>query len=131
MCWLTVDCRRPNRRPASVKFLVWATARNDSSWMGSSISVPVIMDRDDNNIRQRGSQSSPRVRILRRDICRKDRAVTLFSRLNIDPYVVAIVGTVGVASLAPAHGEGAVLGGHATRVAIAVLFFLHGVKLEP
>jgi sodium/bile acid cotransporter 7 len=55
----------------------------------------------------------------------------LLSRLNIDPYIVAIVGMVGLASLAPVHGAAAAVAGHATRAAIALLFFLHGAKLEP
>ena len=55
----------------------------------------------------------------------------LLSRLNIDPYIAAIVGMVGLASLAPVHGAGAIAGGYATNAAIAVLFFLHGAKLEP
>ncbi len=55
----------------------------------------------------------------------------LLSRLPIDPYVAAIVAMVGFASLVPVHGVGAVAAGHATQVAIAVLFFLHGAKLEP
>jgi sodium/bile acid cotransporter 7 len=57
--------------------------------------------------------------------------MALLSRINIDPYVGAIVGMVGLASILPAHGVGAAVAGHATRVAIAVLFFLHGAKLEP
>ena len=55
----------------------------------------------------------------------------LLSRLNIDPYIAAIVGMVGLASIVPVHGAGAVAGGYATNAAIAVLFFLHGAKLEP
>jgi solute carrier family 10 (sodium/bile acid cotransporter), member 7 len=55
----------------------------------------------------------------------------LIARLNIDPYSVAIVGMVGLATLIPAHGAGAVVAGHATRIAVALLFFLHGAKLEP
>jgi sodium/bile acid cotransporter 7 len=55
----------------------------------------------------------------------------LLSRLPIDPYIAAIVGTVGVASLVPVHGVGAMVAGHATQAAIALLFFLHGAKLEP
>lgn len=51
--------------------------------------------------------------------------------LPIDPYIAAIVGMVGLASLAPLHGGGAIAGGYATNAAIAVLFFLHGAKLEP
>ena len=55
----------------------------------------------------------------------------LLSRLNIDPYIAAIVGMVGLASLLPVHGAGAVAGGYATNAAIALLFFLHGARLEP
>src|SRR6202789_1233553 len=55
----------------------------------------------------------------------------LLSRLPIDPYIAAIVGTVGVASLVPVHGVGSIVAGHATQAAIALLFFLHGAKLEP
>lgn len=58
-------------------------------------------------------------------------AKSLLARLNIDPYVAAIVGMAGLASLVPVHGVGAVVAGHATQAAIAVLFFLHGAKLEP
>ncbi len=56
---------------------------------------------------------------------------TLLSRLNIDPYIAAIVGMVGLASLAPLHGAATIVGGYATKAAIAVLFFLHGAKLAP
>ena len=38
---------------------------------------------------------------------------------------------VGLASLVPVHGAGAIAGGYATNIAIALLFFLHGAKLEP
>jgi solute carrier family 10 (sodium/bile acid cotransporter), member 7 len=58
-------------------------------------------------------------------------AMTLLSTLSIDPYIGAIIGMVGLASIAPAHGVGAVAAGHATQAAIALLFFLHGAKLEP
>jgi sodium/bile acid cotransporter 7 len=55
----------------------------------------------------------------------------MLSRFNIDPYILLIVGMVGLASVLPARGTGAVAGGYATEVAIALLFFLHGAKLEP
>ena len=55
----------------------------------------------------------------------------LLSRLPIDPYIAAIVGMVGLASLLPAHGGGAVVAGHVTTAAIALLFFLHGARLSP
>ena len=49
---------------------------------------------------------------------------------HIDPYIVAIVGMVGLATLLPLHGEGTIIGGYATDVAIALLFFLHGARLS-
>jgi sodium/bile acid cotransporter 7 len=55
----------------------------------------------------------------------------LLSRLPIDPYIVAIVSMVGLASLLPVHGTGAVIAGHLTTAAIALLFFLHGARLSP
>jgi solute carrier family 10 (sodium/bile acid cotransporter), member 7 len=55
----------------------------------------------------------------------------LLSRLPIDPYILAIVGMVVLASLLPASGQGAVAAGYATDGAIALLFFLHGARLQP
>nr|WP_294516027.1 bile acid:sodium symporter family protein [uncultured Rhodopila sp.] len=55
----------------------------------------------------------------------------LLSRLPVDPYIAAIVGMVGLASVLPAHDGGAVAAGYATDAAIALLFFLHGARLSP
>jgi sodium/bile acid cotransporter 7 len=55
----------------------------------------------------------------------------LLSRLSIDPYIAAIVGMVGLASVLPVHGGGQVVADYATDAAIALLFFLHGAKLAP
>jgi sodium/bile acid cotransporter 7 len=55
----------------------------------------------------------------------------MLSRLPIDPYIAAIAGMVCLASLLPAHDTGAVVVGHATTAAIALLFFLHGARLAP
>ncbi len=55
----------------------------------------------------------------------------LFSRLPVDLYIAAIVGMVGVATVLPAHGSGAVVANYATDAAIALLFFLHGARLSP
>jgi sodium/bile acid cotransporter 7 len=55
----------------------------------------------------------------------------LLSRLPIDPYIAAIVGMVCLASVLPVHDTGAVIAGHATTGAIALLFFLHGARLAP
>jgi solute carrier family 10 (sodium/bile acid cotransporter), member 7 len=54
----------------------------------------------------------------------------LLSRLPVDPYIVAIVGMVGLASVLPAHDSGAVVARYATNAAIALLFFLHGARLS-
>nr|WP_278253710.1 bile acid:sodium symporter family protein [Caulobacter sp. CCUG 60055] len=47
-----------------------------------------------------------------------------------DPYILALLGMVVLASLLPARGEAAVGLGWATKLAIALLFFLHGAKLS-
>ena len=52
------------------------------------------------------------------------------ARLKIDPYILALIGTVIVASLIPAHGAATAVFGWATKLAIALLFFLHGAKLS-
>lgn len=55
----------------------------------------------------------------------------LLSRLPIDPYILAILSMVGLATLLPVHGRGAAAASYATDAAIALLFFLHGAKLQP
>ena len=52
------------------------------------------------------------------------------SRLKIDPYILAILTVVAVASLLPAQGRVANGFGWATNIAIALLFFLHGARLS-
>jgi sodium/bile acid cotransporter 7 len=52
-------------------------------------------------------------------------------RLRVDPYILALLGTVGIASLLPARGAGAVVAEDATTAAIALLFFLYGARLAP
>jgi len=54
----------------------------------------------------------------------------LLDRLHIDPYLLAIVGMVGLASVLPARGEVAVGFGHATTAVIGLLFFLYGARLS-
>ena len=48
-----------------------------------------------------------------------------------DPYIVAIVGMVCLASGLPAYGSGTIVARYATNAAIALLFFLHGARLSP
>ncbi|HVC59351.1 MAG TPA: bile acid:sodium symporter family protein [Acetobacteraceae bacterium] len=55
----------------------------------------------------------------------------LLPRLPVDPYILAIGGMVALASLLPVRGDGAVAAGYATKAAIALLFFLHGARLQP
>lgn len=52
------------------------------------------------------------------------------SRLPIDPYILLLLGTVGVAALLPARGTGADLASGASTAAIAFLFFLYGARLS-
>jgi len=52
------------------------------------------------------------------------------SRLRVDPYIVALLLTVAVASLLPASGAAATGFGHATTIAIGLLFFLYGARLS-
>jgi sodium/bile acid cotransporter 7 len=55
----------------------------------------------------------------------------LLERLRIDPYILSILGMVGLAALLPARGSGATVAGHATTVAVGLLFFLYGARLSP
>jgi sodium/bile acid cotransporter 7 len=54
---------------------------------------------------------------------------TLFNRLRLDPYILAIVMMVVLASLLPCRGEAAVIASGVTYGAIALLFFLYGARL--
>jgi solute carrier family 10 (sodium/bile acid cotransporter), member 7 len=53
-----------------------------------------------------------------------------FDRLHIDPYLVAIVGMVALATIFPCRGEVATGFGRATTTAVGLLFFLHGARLS-
>ncbi|WP_326959717.1 MULTISPECIES: bile acid:sodium symporter family protein [unclassified Amycolatopsis] len=52
------------------------------------------------------------------------------SRLRLDPFIVAILATVGVATLLPASGAVASGFSTATTVAVGLLFFLYGARLS-
>jgi sodium/bile acid cotransporter 7 len=56
--------------------------------------------------------------------------LALLRRARIDPYIVAILSMVVLASLLPARGQVAVGFDGLTKVVIALLFFLHGAKLS-
>jgi sodium/bile acid cotransporter 7 len=47
-----------------------------------------------------------------------------------DGFTLAIVATVAIASVLPCHGEGAVIFGWLTTLAIAVMFFMQGARLS-
>ncbi|MGW1671997.1 bile acid:sodium symporter family protein [Streptomyces sp. NPDC002324] len=52
------------------------------------------------------------------------------SRLPIDPYILLLLATVGVAALLPARGTAAEVASGASTAAIAFLFFLYGARLS-
>ncbi|MEU9699398.1 bile acid:sodium symporter family protein [Streptomyces sp. NPDC047981] len=58
------------------------------------------------------------------------RTTLLPSWLPIDPYILAILGTVGLAALLPASGGAATVADGASTAAIALLFFLYGARLS-
>ena len=51
-------------------------------------------------------------------------------RLPIDPYILLLIATVGLAALLPARGTGADIASGASTAAIALLFFLYGARLS-
>ncbi|WP_333769490.1 bile acid:sodium symporter family protein [Streptomyces sp. IBSBF 2435] len=53
------------------------------------------------------------------------------ARFGVDPYILAILTTVGVAALLPARGGVADGLSGVTTAAIALLFFLYGARLSP
>ncbi|GAA5210309.1 bile acid:sodium symporter [Streptomyces thinghirensis] len=50
--------------------------------------------------------------------------------MPIDPYILLLLGTVGLAALLPARGTGADVASGASTAAIAFLFFLYGARLS-
>lgn len=50
--------------------------------------------------------------------------------MPVDPYILMLLGTVGLAALVPARGTGAEVASGASTAAIAVLFFLYGIRLS-
>jgi sodium/bile acid cotransporter 7 len=53
------------------------------------------------------------------------------SRLPIDPYLLALIGTVALAALLPARGAAAPAMDGAVYCAVGLLFFLYGARLSP
>ncbi|AZM92063.1 MULTISPECIES: bile acid:sodium symporter family protein [Streptomyces] len=58
------------------------------------------------------------------------RRPRLPARLPLDPYVLALLATVGLAGLLPATGAGATVAEGAAGAAVALLFFLYGARLS-
>jgi sodium/bile acid cotransporter 7 len=58
------------------------------------------------------------------------RMQNLLNRLNIDKYILMLVGTVLLASIAPARGIMAEIAEWIANAAIVALFFLHGARLS-
>jgi len=54
----------------------------------------------------------------------------VLSKLKIDAYIIALFGMVVLASILPVRGEAATIVGWVVKLAIALLFFLHGAKLS-
>ncbi|WP_030667101.1 bile acid:sodium symporter family protein [Streptomyces rimosus] len=52
------------------------------------------------------------------------------SWLPVDGFILALVGTVGLAALLPARGTAAVVADDASTGAVALLFFLYGARLS-
>ncbi len=50
--------------------------------------------------------------------------------MPIDPYIAALLGTVGLAALLPARGTPADVASGASTAAVALLFFLYGARLS-
>lgn len=55
---------------------------------------------------------------------------SILTRINIDAYILLLVGTVALASVVPARGIGATIAGVCANVGIVLLFFLHGARLS-
>lgn len=53
------------------------------------------------------------------------------SRFYIDGFILAILATVGLASVVPASGGAADVLGWATKIAIGLLFLIYGARLSP
>jgi sodium/bile acid cotransporter 7 len=54
----------------------------------------------------------------------------LLGRLKPDPYILLILATMILASVAPAHGAATPVLGWATKIGIGLVFFLHGARLS-
>jgi sodium/bile acid cotransporter 7 len=53
------------------------------------------------------------------------------AKLPIDPYLLLLIATVGLAWILPAEGKAAGVADASVNVAVATLFFLYGARLSP
>ncbi|MGH4028926.1 bile acid:sodium symporter family protein [Actinomycetota bacterium Odt1-20B] len=58
------------------------------------------------------------------------KRLTWPSWMPVDPYILALLGTVGIAALLPARGAAADIASGASTGAVALLFFLYGARLS-
>ncbi|WP_171166934.1 bile acid:sodium symporter family protein [Streptomyces sp. I05A-00742] len=58
------------------------------------------------------------------------RRPALLSRIPVDPYIAALLGTVLLAVVLPARGPVATVADGAAKVVVALLFFLYGARLS-
>jgi Predicted Na+-dependent transporter len=58
------------------------------------------------------------------------RIWTLF-RSIFDNYTLTLIGVVALATIFPVYGAGVAVASAATKLVVALLFFLHGLKLSP
>ncbi|MFI1252988.1 bile acid:sodium symporter family protein [Streptomyces netropsis] len=58
------------------------------------------------------------------------RRPAFLSRIPVDPYIAALLGTVALAALLPARGPAAGVADGASTGAVALLFFLYGARLS-
>ncbi|ART72805.1 hypothetical protein BTO20_33395 [Mycobacterium dioxanotrophicus] len=63
--------------------------------------------------------------------CRSPYREPVLAKLRIDGFLLGLVASMAVGLLVPARGDAANALEWATKVAIAVLFFLYGTRLEP
>jgi sodium/bile acid cotransporter 7 len=55
---------------------------------------------------------------------------TLLAKTRIDPFILGILATVGVACLLPARGHGADIASDVSVIGVGALFFLYGARLS-
>ncbi|TNC23960.1 bile acid:sodium symporter family protein [Amycolatopsis alkalitolerans] len=58
------------------------------------------------------------------------RGATLLAKTRIDPFIIGILATVGVACVLPARGQGAGIASVVSTVGVGALFFLYGARLS-